>query len=1093
MFNGVQLSILLSGSRILLVSGLMAAASVAAVAASPASEAVASPLANKAKLARDYGKLPMSFEANHGQADKSVNFLSRGSGYGLYLTAQEAVLTLHKTVEGSGHPASRRLEHYGIAYGRALPASRESNNGAEAQSASTTDIVRMQLAGANDRAEPVGVDLLPGTANYILGNDPAKWHTNVPTFGKVRYAGVYPGVDLVYYGNQQQLEYDFVVAPRASVEAIRLHFVGATGVKLDAEGNLAITAQHGGLAFRKPAIYQMVDGKQQPVEGQFKLLADNTVGFAVGHYDRAKPLVIDPILAYSTYLGGSGAEYIVAIAVDSSGDAYVTGLTASIDFPLTAGAFQSVNFASATNGVSTAFISKLNASGTALLYSTFLGGNAIANTLHLQGDYGHGIAVDAAGSAYVTGWTYSADFPITSGAYQSSNRPAIHGLATGFVTKLNPSGTGLVYSTYLGGSVAEEPNAIALDSKGDAFISGLTFSVDFPTTPGALQTTNRSSAINGFNDFVTKLDPFGSRLLYSTYLGGSQENGTLLGSYYWTNPVVVDRSGNAYVEGFSYSSDFPVTARAFQTTNKSAWNGGTNITLSKLNSTGSKLLYSTYLGGTTSSLSGGLGVDTFGNAYVTGYTYDLDFPVTTGAFQTINKAAANPNNPSSSRTNGFVTKVNPGGTGLVYSTYLGGTAGPWGGDGILGLALDNSGDAYVAGYVMSDDFPVTANAYQATNHGATQCCTGSTYATNAFVTEFNSAGTALIYSTYLGGRGYQNPDGPGAYGDSAYNVAVGSGGAVFVVGAASSSDFPVTAGALETSYHSQQNTGFVAEFDLGAAPTSKDTVTALTPSANSVVPGTSVTFTAVVAPASGTGVPTGNMVFNIDEANVATVVLNSTGKATYSTSTLAAGQHYILASYAGSSAYSASGDGFNEIVTPVVPVLTPPGGTYSSEQIVTVTSPTKTGVLYYTVDGSTPSMFSTAYVGPITVNLSRTIHAIAVAGNDADSAVATGAYLIAGSPVVLAAPASAIGTPDATLNAYVNTQGISGSYFFEYGTSSSALTSSTTKTALSASGTRVLASAKVTTLASKTTYCYRVVVTSGGGTTSGNVVAFTTN
>jgi hypothetical protein len=235
------------------------------------------------------------------------------------------------------------------------------------------------------------------------------------------------------------------------------------------------------------------------------------------------------------------------------------------------------------------------------------------------------------------------------------------------------------------------------------------------------------------------------------------------------------------------------------------------------------------------------------------------------------------------------------------------------------------------------------------------------------------------------------------------------------------------------------------------------------------------------------------MVFNIDEANVATVVLNSTGKATYSTSTLAAGQHYILASYAGSSAYSASGDGFNEIVTPVVPVLTPPGGTYSSEQIVTVTSPTKTGVLYYTVDGSTPSMFSTAYVGPITVNLSRTIHAIAVAGNDADSAVATGAYLIAGSPVVLSAPASAIGTPDATLNAYVNTQGISGSYFFEYGTSSSALTSSTTKTALSASGTRVLASAKVTTLASKTTYYYRVVVTSGGGTTSGNVVAFTTN
>ena len=1054
------------------------------------------PMAREARLAQDYGKLPMSFEANQGQVDKRVKFLVRGSGYGLYLTAQEAVLALHKTASGDGQPAARRLQPHGVApgdQGKALPGGRGPSLDDEAQTAAATDVVRMQLAGANGKAEPVGADRLPGTANYILGNDPAQWHTNVPTFGKVRYAEIYPGVDLVYYGNQQQLEYDFVVAPGASVEPIRLHFAGAKKLKLDENGSLIIAAANGNIVFRKPLVYQMVDGGRRAVAGRFKLLAGNTVGFQAGRYDHSKALVIDPILAYSTYLGGSDAEYVVAVAVDASGAAYVTGLTLSLDFPLTAGAFQSVNYASAGNKVSTAFVSKLNASGTALLYSTFLGGNAIPKTLHLQGDYGHGIAVDASGDAYVTGWTYSSNFPVTSGAFQTTNRPALIGLATGFVTKLNANGTGLVYSTYLGGSLLDEPNSIAVDSKGNAYISGLTFSSDFPTTPGVLQTTNRSAPIDGFNDFVTKLNPSGSSLVYSTYLGGSQENGSELGSLYWTNPVAVDKSGNAYVEGFSLSDNFPVTAGAYQTTNKAAGNGGSNITLSKLNPTGTKLLYSTYLGGSTNSFSEGLGVDGLGNAYVAGYTYDVDFPVTTNAFQTSNRAAANPDNTGSSRMNGFVSKINPAGTALVYSTYLGGSAGPWGGDGILGLALDSSGHAYVAGYAMSNNFPVTTNAYQATNHGSTHCCDYYTYSTNGFLTEFNPAGTGLLYSTYLGGSGTQNPDGPGAYGDSAYYVAAGSNGAVYMVGATSSADFPVIKDALETGYHSEQNTGFAAAFDLGTAPTAKDTATALTPSANPVSPATSVTFTAAVTPVSGSGVPSGNVVFAIDEANVATVALNSAGKATYSTSTLAAGEHYILASYGGSTAYAASGDGFNEIIAPAMPRISPPGGTYAAEQTVSITSPTTAGILYYTIDGSTPSMFSTAYSGPIKVNLSRTIRAIAVAGGDADSVVATEVYMIASSPSVLAAPATPVGTTDATLNAFVNSQGVTGSYYFQYGTSRTALTTSTTKTSLGASSTRVQASAKLTNLTAATTYYYNVVVTNAGGTTTGNLLSFTTN
>jgi hypothetical protein len=1093
MFERIRSARSQPAAGVLLACAVIAAGCPAARSAGEPGKPSETAITRRAVMARNYSNLPLSFEVNRGQADRRVRFLSRGNGYGLFLTAKEAVLALHNPTRDGVRPSiligMSRLSPHGVAPDASPLADHEPvTAGDSTQARFSSDVVRMELSGANPRANPVGVNPLPGTANYFLGSDPSRWRANVPTYSRVCYPGVYPGIDLIYYGNQGQLEYDFVVAPGADPKAIRLHFSGARALKLDSDGNLAIVGQNGSLAFRKPSIYQTLEGVRHPVAGSFKLLSRNIVGFSVDAYDRSKPLVIDPILAYSTYFGGTNAEFVVAVTSDATGAAYVTGLTISENFPLTAGAFQAVNYATPANAVSTAFISKFNASGTALLYSTYLGGVAISNTLHEQGDYGKAIAVDSSGNAYVTGYTYSTDFPITSHAFQKGNIPAETHYPTGFVTKLNPTGTGLVYSTYLGGSVLDELTAIAIDAAGDAFVSGISFSPDFPTTHGAFQTINKSFTANGYNAVVTKMNPTGSGLIYSTYLGGGSSYGSTLGNIYWTNPIAVDKSGNAYVAGFTESGDFPVTTGAYQMTN----HGDFNVTVSKLNSTATALLYSTYLGGSTDSICEGLAVDSAGNAYVAGYTSDTDFPVTKGAFQTENHADTNTSDSSDANQNGFVAKLNPAGSALVYSTYLGGSTGPWGGDQIYYLALDSSGDAYVAGSAMSADFPVTANAYQSKNRGATHCCDYVTYTSNAFLTELNPVGDALIYSTYLGGSGTQNPEGPGGSGDSAYGLALGKSGNAYVVGFTTSANFPVTEDAFETAYHTQQNTGFVADFVLGATPAKKESATALTPSANSVVPGTAVTFTAEVSPVSGAGMPSGTVVFSIDEKNVATVALNGAGRATYSTKSLAAGEHYVLASYSGNSTYAASGYGFNEIVTPLEPEISPPGGTYTSQQTVTITEPTRSAVLYYTLDGSAPSRFSPAYSGPITVNTSKELSAVAVAASDADSAVVTAAYTIVGSPAVLAAPATAIGTTGATLNAFVNTLGLAGSYLFKYGTSRTALTSSTGNTALAASSARAQASAQLTGLKSKTTYYYQVVVSTPGGISTGALLSFAT-
>src|SRR5204862_312871 len=404
----------------------------------------------------------------------------------------------------------------------------------------TRTVLRMTFLGANPNTRVAGQEELPGKANYFIGSDPVKWRTNVPMYGKTRYQEIYPGIDLVLYGNQRQLEYDFVVHAGADPKAIALDVQGADKLEVDAQGDLVLHTGAGVVRQLKPVIYQEVDGARREIAGGYVLKSARRVGFHVAAYDGAKPLVIDPVLVYSSYLGGSGGnEGPTGIAVDTAGNAYVTGATGSTNFPTTPGAFQTTVTASGS-----VYVTKLDPSG-APVYSTFLGGSG--------GDDASGFAVDAAGNAYVTGGTNSTDFPTTPGAFQ----PALAGPQDIFVTKLNPVGAP-VYSTYLGGSATEGGAHIAVDVSGNAYVTGTTGSTDFPTTPGAFQPTFGGNTFGGAIDgFVTKLGPAGAPV-YSTFLGGSGVEGAL--------GIAVDGAGNAYVAGFTQSTNFPTTPGAFQPT-----------------------------------------------------------------------------------------------------------------------------------------------------------------------------------------------------------------------------------------------------------------------------------------------------------------------------------------------------------------------------------------------------------------------------------------------------------------------------------------------------------------------------------------------
>ncbi len=679
-----------------------------------------------------YGQLPLSFEANRGQAGEAVNFLARGAGYTLALSPKEAVFALvHRSDERarSGESSTSRRDDSGAAI--------RGERGAGTSNAPRSEppaVLRMRLVGVIGGARVEGLNELEGKVNYLIGNDPAQWRTNIPTFGRVRYAEVYPGIDVVYYGNQKQLEYDFVVAPGRDTRAVKLRFEGADKVEVDAAGDLLLTLGESVIRQPKPVVYQEVDGKRLAVEGGYTIERDGQVGFAVGEYDAGRPLVIDPVLIYSTYLGGSGDEEGLDIAVDSTGNAYITGFTNSTNFPV-ANAFQATfggaNFVGGRDG----FVTKLNAAGTALVYSTYLGGSG--------DDRASKIAVDSSGNAYIAGETISSNFP-TANALQGTYGG---GLSDAFLTKLNAAGSALVYSTYLGGTIFDAAHALTIDSNGNAYVTGRTTSADFPTV-NPIQSTYSGGP--GADAFVTKVNAAGSAIVYSTYLGGNAGNG---GGFTAGFSIAVDSAGNAYVTGQTRATNFP-TANAIQAT----FGGGTpdgDAFVTKLNAAGTALVYSTYLGGSDNDIGFEIALDSSNNAYVTGVARSSNFP-TANALQSA----------LSGTSDAFVTKLNAAGSAFVYSTYLGGTADDSGN----GLAVDSSGNAYVTGGTSSTNFPLL-NPTQGTNGGGV----------DAFVTRLNTAGSALVFSTYFGGSGT----------DAALDIALDSAGSMYLTGRTSSTNLPV--------------------------------------------------------------------------------------------------------------------------------------------------------------------------------------------------------------------------------------------------------------------------------------------------------------
>jgi Beta-propeller repeat len=663
----------------------------------------------RAQVSEAYGKLPLSFEVNQGQTAPQVKFLSRGNGYNLFLTSNEAVLVLSKKA------AEQR-----------------------------SDVLKIKLIGGNLEPQVTGEGQLPGKSNYLLGSDPQQWRTNIANYAKVKYDDVYPGIDMIYYGNGRQLEYDFIVAAGADPSSIKLSVDGARKMRLDERGDLVLSVSGGEVRQLKPFVYQEVNGVKKEIAAQYVLRGKSQVGFIVAEYDMTRPLVIDPVLSYSTYLGGSGADLARGIAVDRWGKAYVTGQTSSLNFPTRAGGFQT-----AFGGLQDVFVTKLNETGSALIYSTYVGG--------LNTELGRGIDIDMDGNAYVTGNTLSTDFPTTAGAVQTT----FGGGQDAFVTKLNATGSGLVYSTYLGGLDVDNGLGIAVGRFGNAYVSGNTESTNFPTTAGAVQTV-----LGGGQDaFVTKLNETGSALVYSTYLGGSGSDSGL---------SIASRFGSAYVTGSTASSNFPITAGAVQTT----FGGLQDAFVTKLNETGSTLGYSSYLGGAGGDTGLGIAVSRYGRAYVTGSTTSSNFPTTAGAFQ--------PTRGGSS--DAFVTKVNGTGSALLYSTYLGGS----GSDSGLGIVA-RWGKVYVTGSTSSSNFPVTAGAIQATSGGGQ----------DAFVTKLNETGSALSFSTYLGGSDA----------DAGQSIAVRAGSA-YVAGSTSSLNFPTTTRAFQKT-NAGSSDAFVSKIEIG--------------------------------------------------------------------------------------------------------------------------------------------------------------------------------------------------------------------------------------------------------------------------------------
>ncbi len=705
-----------------------------------------------AQVNSSYIRLPLLFEQNQGQSQAQVKFLSRGRGYTAFLTKDGMVLSLRPDT-GDARPVPPNAP--------ALKSGPKSNA-----------TLQFKLTGAAPNPVAVGEDPQPGRVNYFIGNDPKKWHTNIATYGRVRYRNVYPGIDLVYYGNHRQLEYDFTVAPGADASRIQFEIKGAKTVSIDANGDLILNTGTGELHFQSPAIYQESNGSRVPVQGGYVMKDSTHVGFQLAAHDDAKTTVIDPALVYATYLGGSGDDQPAGIAVDSSGNVYVAGYTDSSDFPL-------ATLGTLPSGSEHVFVAKLDASGSNLVYADYLGGS--------NQDYGYALAIDSANEVYVTGSTSSSDFPVVN-AYQST----YPGSFNAFLSRISADGSTLLYSTYFGGNGSDTPAGIAIDGSSDVLIAGNTSSTNLPVANAYQSSVSpNGGGMWGNYGFLTEFSPDGSQLNYSTYLAGSENVAyNCGGTPCWPSPtsaitgLTVDSGGNAYVGGNTNTYDFPTTPGAYITTDTTTSNGIVGF-VSKVSNAGA-LQYSTYFyesSGIFTSVSA-IAVDASGSAYITGLAFsDGTFPLTSTTI-------CDPSVYNEACSYAFVTKFDTAGATLLYSTFLGPNnyATP------AAIALDASNDAYVLGTTSSSTFGLV-NGIEAYSNG-----------NDALITEIDPTASSELFATFLGGSSDEGGAG----------LALDSSGNIYVTGTTDSSDFPTSQGALQTTPGGGED-GFIAKISPASA------------------------------------------------------------------------------------------------------------------------------------------------------------------------------------------------------------------------------------------------------------------------------------
>lgn len=662
------------------------------------------------------------FEPNQGQAPAPVQFVARGPAWQLFLTPAEAVWRIR---------------------------------GAAGSWAS----LRMRWPGARS-VSPRGIEPTPGKSHYFVGSEGAQWRTNIPHFSRVQYDEIYPGVDLVLYGKDGQLEYDLIVKPGADAKRIRLAFEGAAKEELDGRGELVLSTAAGSVRQRNPLVYQDQNGVRRAIGATYAPLGHHQFGIRLASYDRNLPLRIDPTVTFSSFLGGTDTEYGSGIALDPDGNILVCGETSSLDFPLV-GAIQSTN-----GGLSNAFVTKLDPTGSTVLYSTYLGGT--------MQDRASAISVDPSGNAYVVGRTNSTDFPVANGPFSFFRGGAFDA----WLSKLSPDGSQLLFSTYWGGSGNDSAFGVAVDATGNAYLTGGTNSTDdFPVTPGAFQTNNGG----GTDAWVSKIDPSQvgfAAVIWSTFLGGTgRDRG---------NAIAVDASGDAYVTGRTNSPEPDWLApTGFQ----QAIGGTDDAFVAELSSDGAGLYYSSYLGGAGLDIGNAIAVDAYGFIYVAGETGSAtDFP-TRGAFQATYGGGT---------LDAFVTRIDPsmlGDASLVYSTYLGGGgSGMNGEDYATGVAVDVTGGLYLTGVTYSDSFPVSSDAFQPARAGAS----------DAFIVKMDltQQGTAsLIYASYFGGSAA----------DSALAVATDGWGNTWLTGQTSSSDLPISTDAFQSTFAGGFSDAFVTK------------------------------------------------------------------------------------------------------------------------------------------------------------------------------------------------------------------------------------------------------------------------------------------